>query len=535
MKDVSDISVTKKRCTRNRTGCHNCKKRKKRCDERKPCCSACKRLNLKCGYEVRLVWNANKLTSYDVPKLSYELPMRKHIHLINYTARDIELSDIFNFHMANDTSNLMEQNKDTLKKLRHYYEPLVEDKSILPHVVTESNSEIENELFNHYVEVLSKKKSFSDPQFNEFRSLIVPKSVLSPALYQSVLALSSNDIHRKDPLKKEQFASLATGYKHEAINSLYNILDSEPNFVSNQSSEKLKEIIVTILMLCSLEISDKGNIQWVSHLREASLVFSSLTEGQILQSDLLLFAYRYFALRYILLLTTFNRSDLKSFMECTPWPMIESYFQGRKTDHLLGCSPTLAYLIHQTTILRLDFEDYTVEPFIVRYEKLKNDMWNLTQIFDQNENDYLSLYICSQAYYYSAKLYFQNCFIEAERKAILSFLSFESFWKSTCQVFIQEILTRLNGLISRPDSPNLFPTWCLFITACCFPDDALKYQILDVFEDLEKIWPLASPIGIRVAIECIWSVHDLLDLPQMRYRTDWRDILSVVGFKLALT
>lgn len=53
-KETSEPS--KKKRTRSRLGCHNCKRLKVKCDEEKPSCTLCLKSNKKCDYSIQLTW-----------------------------------------------------------------------------------------------------------------------------------------------------------------------------------------------------------------------------------------------------------------------------------------------------------------------------------------------------------------------------------------------------------------------------------------------------------------------------------------------
>ncbi|ODV95104.1 hypothetical protein PACTADRAFT_43069, partial [Pachysolen tannophilus NRRL Y-2460] len=358
---------------------------------------------------------------------------------------------------------------------------------------------------------------------------------ISPALFHSVIALAANDMVRKQPQHSKYYSSLSTKYKNEAITILHNILDNEPHFLSSDSSDLLNEIIVTILMLCSLEISDKGNKNWLNHLREGGLIFGSLSYSKILNSGMLLFSYRYFTLRYILLLTTLNHDELQKFLEASPWPIISNFFDNDKVDYMLGCSPSLLKIIYKITVLNYNRFSMTENEFRQEYAHLEDELTNLNQQLNNNDKNSLELKLCAQAYYESTKIYL--------RYSLFIFSGME-LAPSDFEKLMNTVLSVLNRLISEVKHLSLFPTWTIFIAASCSSNllnDAVRFSILNNFEELEKVWPQASNSQIRVAIETIWKTYDLnFDLIN-HYSSceagliDWRDILSITGFKLALT
>lgn len=67
--------TTKKKRTRSRFGCHNCKRLKVKCDEKKPSCSVCLKSNKQCDYSIQLTWGGrpfkkNKPNNYGFTTIS---------------------------------------------------------------------------------------------------------------------------------------------------------------------------------------------------------------------------------------------------------------------------------------------------------------------------------------------------------------------------------------------------------------------------------------------------------------------------------
>lgn len=393
-----------------------------------------------------------------------------------------------------------------------------------------SNSDVENDLFEYYISNLSKRKVFSNTTNNEFRSLIIPNCYNSPALFQSVIALAANDMVRTKPEHSQYYSTLSLKYKNEAINILHNVLDTQPQFINSESSELLNEIVITILMLCSLEISDKGNKIWLNHLKEGGMIFESLSYSKILSSGMLLFAYRYFTLRYILLLTTLNSSELEKFIASGLWPLIERFFNNDKVDYMLGCSPRLLYMIYKITMLRHQRPEMKAQEYMTAYRQLKTELNSLTQHLNNSDQNSTELGLCSRLYYEGTKIFFHSSLGIEDTDELLNSL-----------YLTISVLNEFSGL-SNNKALTLAPLWSLFISSTCaleFVNDSVRVSILDVFENLEKVWPQASLFQIRLAIETIWKVHDLefasTDSTSDGLKVDWREILSVAGFKLALT
>ena len=503
---------------RNRTGCLACKRRRKKCDEQKPICGACIKLKLPCSFDIMLHWHPSNQQCHPFPvKLS--VPGAPG-YLLNCNYDDMNLYHVLtNREMVSD-----EERVARLKGIRQI-ESVLDAPSPIPE--DQEDDGVESELFTYYVGVVSQRKAFGNSHYNELKFLVVPNSIVSPALYQSVIALAAHDMKSRKPDKAAYYLRLRGKYKHEAINLLYKILDDEPDFISSQSSSGLDEVVITILMLCSLEISDQGNKNWISHLREGGLIFGSLLSEKVMLSELLLFAYRYFSLRYILLLTTLNRRELDLFMESSPWPLYELYYQSDSVDYILGCSPKLLFLVYETTLLRHDLPSSLKSEVATRYSNLLTKLTTLKQTLDTDDKDFEQLYLCSQAYFTATKLFFSESF---DRIVSTYYPMFKLPTIPETHNLQLELLAILENLTARAHTLTLFPTWCLFISAMFLPQEKHRLLILNIFKDLEIRWPLGSPTTIKTAIELIWKMNDLSQV-----KNDWTEILSVCNYMLALT
>lgn len=382
------------------------------------------------------------------------------------------------------------------------------------------DDQIENQLFDYYVKVISKKKVYSDNLLNEFRSIIIPNSVISPSLFQLIIALSASDLIRKVPQRHDYYSSVANQYKNQAINLMYNLLD-------NPSEENLNEIMVSILMLCSLEIGEYGNDNWINYLKQSCLIFLSIDDEIVVNNQILLFCYRYFTLRYILLVTTLTTDDFNSFIENFPMKLIPFVFEDENIDYMYGCCPKLLRIVYDITYFKnqsmLQLSTFDIHQI---YQELKH----LRQIDGIGQSIRCSdrLINCSNIYLNATRLYLQNSFAMKKITDMSRMINEEALIRETIDLF--------NDMIDSNDL-NLFPTWTLFIIGIYDINDEIRGQILDIFEKLERIWPKSSVTVVQNAIELIWKNNDINQGQSDVYESaasDWRNILNYIGFKLAL-
>lgn len=487
-------SVAKKRRKfneRSRGGCIQCKQRRKKCDEAKPKCTACCRLSHECKYEKVLYWHKNNQQL--VLLKNYLRSSTERHHFLSTSLNDIHL----NLYLVGITSKLNTTEFVKSNKAIH------EDMDSL----CGTSMEVERDLFEYYIEVLSKKKVFSDGQMNEFRSIIIPNSIITPPLLRSIMAIAASDLLRKNPKRFKYYSALTAKFKNESINLMYDLLD-------NPDTKCFNDIVVSLLMLCSLEIGENGNENWVNYLKESAMIFLSISDEKILNTKILLFCYRYFALRYILLLTTVNKPKFDEFCNEFLFKLIDSFFKQDSIDYMFGCSPRLLYLIYRITYLKNNFKTGDKKKAIELYQEL-TDLQQFSEDKDQR------LINCSLAYYNAIKVYF-----------ISSFKLTNEINESKGYNVIVDNCLQLFDFMLNDSNLTLLPTWSIFIVGIndLFNNELLRIRILEIFNKIESIWPRGSPSIIRNAMEIIWKNNDLNE-----EKLEWRDILDTIGFRLALT
>lgn len=480
---------------RSRQGCETCKQRKKKCDEVKPRCSTCTRLGSACLYVKKLNWcKANQtLTTH------YTVECRPFKHLLVTTMDDVDIS-------------LQILDPDTTKTKKH--QPFTRDESLPPRkdeINFKFDNKLENKLFDYYVEVVSRKKVFSDTQLNEFRSIVIPHCITSPSLFQSIIALSASDLIRKYPSQGSYFQSLTKKYKNEAISLMYDLLDEF-------GKDSINEIVISLLIICSLEIGDNVNDHWIIYLKQSCLIFQTLDDETIVNTPGLLFCYRYFTLRYILLLTTLNKVEYSDFIEKFPVKLIEGFFDSEKVDYMFGCSPKLLKIIYEITSLKNHGSTDLENQIAHIYDELFSLDTRSHKPDKSTETD-AKLEACATLYLQTTKLYLESSFNAVLNKLHYSF---------EVDKLIDRIIKTYKSL-QDSQNPTLFPMWTIVIVSTCKIGDHARVDILEILENMEKIWPKSSVSFSKQAIESIWRVTDLFP------GIDWRDLISFREFKLALT
>ncbi|ODV82843.1 hypothetical protein CANARDRAFT_10134 [[Candida] arabinofermentans NRRL YB-2248] len=546
---------------KTRTGCLTCKRRKKKCDEIKPKCYNCTRLKLECSYDKILNWNKENqftLNKEGLIELSKNEKQQSLItpFMVNFTKWEIGLGYLFN--TTTSTSITMPTTTATIELSNFYkYDKYIDhqsvkvpsfddfnlknlDKSILDKIK-------ESYLFNYYIEHISKTKTFSscDTITNEFRSIIIPGCEKFVGLYQSILAMSSIDLMKielrsdnPNELLVEIYYSMFIKFKNEAINKLYDILD---NFDFNKI-DILEELILTIMTLTAVEISNKGCKNWVNHLKEGCLIFQNLNPLIFNQSKIIQFAYRFFTLRYILLICTLKGELLSEFLNESKLPIIENFFKNDEIDHMFGCSPKLLFIIYKLITLN-HARNFNLIDDLKSSEKYLI-YWNeLNSIQQLNIDNSIELSKCAESYLMSTKIYF--CLIVwLSKLEIYNKMNFTKVYHST----IPKLISNLNDLSLSGDSHVLYPYWCMLILSVSevvgVDGEYIRLEILKLCDRLEEYRPMHTNCQIKKAMETVWKVYDLtieepINLEKSEFgffaKFDWRDILTEGDFMLPLS
>ncbi|CDK27131.1 unnamed protein product [Kuraishia capsulata CBS 1993] len=520
---------------KTRSGCLSCKRRKKKCDEDRPRCSNCTRLNLECSYQLLLNWNKlHQITAggqnfLNLSKESSFLP------LINCSLWEVSLSYYFK---DTSESHLTPKLNTLFKKSDSDDE---EDDTELIEVYETSPGY----LFEHYIKNISMTRTFSDSNntFNEFFSIIIPRCNDFAALYQSVLCMSAIDLLKQEKNTKKPNAALIGTYqtlflkfKDQAINELHLILDNH----DISELKTLEELVVTIMILCSSEIANSCDKNWANLMKEGCLVFSSLEPDQILSSNVLMFVYRYFSLRYVFLICTLKSNKFTDFVEKCQWNTLGSFFDNDTIDHMFGCSPRLLYTIYQLASLNHlhDLNTIEIEDLEAKYMEIWEALCNLDQKSSENSTE---LELCAHAYFLGTKVYLCTLLSMGKLRAYYMF-------RKTLESLIPELSEVLMKL-SKVNSKVFFPSWSLLILSSCLVNTSVgetnRLAVIEILRVLRKKWPFSTILHLKQAIQSIWNIYDLcIDDPSgflgfastesFSSQNDWRNILDQVGLLLPL-
>lgn len=511
-------------------------------------CSNCRRLNRRCVYGTRLHWkNKCQFTVAETDSDSRSNrqvygPINEHMQILNFSF--IELS--VTYQMAQDRGT----DSQALDGIKEWTRTEKEDKwgDLLPsmeEVIGETgcvSDQMESFLFHYFEQYICGRSGFCavDDSCNQYLQLIVPRLCEFKAMDEVVMALSALDICKTkipdakssaDKASIRKYYCLYVNYLNASMTSLYEALDHfDPS-----DMDITEKIVITLTLLCTAYIGNRGDNRWHRFLSEVSAIFSMLTEEEVQSSQYLSYAYRYFSLRFILLIATLKSTKFHDFMHETSWPMMMSFFTSKQANYIFGCSPRLLYGIYTLVVL-----DNTPKTEIADEDTLENkynELWDiLTETDEIPDGSPYRLELCSQCYRLTAQTYFCICLSRASM-ALYRRCNFKSIY----EVLVVKLVDKLTEVCRDGDDGRRFhfPCWCLFVRCNCPPTgnrDEVRRQLFHIFWKLEQANPMGSILSIRKAVEVSWKVFDLsAHEPKIYGRFDFRHVLEKYGFMLALT
>ena len=182
--------------------------------------------------------------------------------------------------------------------------------------------------------------SLLDGDVNGYRTVIIPLSISSPIVMDSVLAIAASHLKLQEP----SFGPVALKYRGSTLKALQGLLGSNMQCISTL------EILSTILMVCFFDISDGCQSNWVNHVLGASLIMQQpwSRENAGLDDWALSFIGHYFAAHSILAYTAIPESASEARLLESALYWIDK-IKGPE-DHIdcnLGCSKKLMMLIFE--------------------------------------------------------------------------------------------------------------------------------------------------------------------------------------------
>lgn len=539
---------------KSKTGCLTCRKRKKKCDGRKPRCYACERLHLQCAYGTRLSWKSRSQLTLNEKNQTINKFWEKErrgcvnrsqpLQIVNFSFAELSM----NYQLANGLQLSGDPTKSILSGEEMKLAPLLPPMEHVldrldwisrnsPAADVEEEASTEAFLFNHFRDTMGTNRTFGSLRNwpNAYTEFVLPDCFKFRALDQVVLALAALDVTKKkllyarsaeDRMSIETYYCLHVKYLNASIDSLYRELDE----FDSSRVDSLEQLTMTLMLLCSTQITSRGNRDWIKYLVEASTILSMVSEETITSSKRLSYVYYYFFLRYTLLITTLHDEKLRNFNKQISWPIIKSFFTSNKPIPILGCSPKLLYILYRTAMLNC--QQFTTKEEEKKLGKEYLKIWNeLTEKVEVCGRESVKLQLCAEGYRLAAQIYICISLAEA---------GLDVYQADNFQAIYEMIVPRLYNvlkLLGKENERCFYPQWTLFMLSTCQTEenkDESRTKILQLYDGLEQSNPLCNVVVIRKAVESIWKAYDL-QADDTNNSFDWKSVLEKYGFMLPLT
>ncbi|VUC24978.1 unnamed protein product [Clonostachys rosea] len=360
--DQASTSESNPRGSRTRTGCWSCRARGVKCDEQRPRCQKCSKLDLTCQYGVRLQWvedsiargichgrqgvwssDSGKLRRQDtsrgrsvkVPSNALSPQPNPARFFINTSTDDIEFyvasqsqtrhsTDALLLSLRNEGgSRDLWEPEDTDSSDNSGRQPVVGLSSEellkllqrsfsqqwkLPNLNVQSSAGLVRPLddYDGYIlrfydnDVCTRTTLLDDKTYNPLRFAVLPMISFSDTVLSAVLAISATKLAHNDP----RFRAKALRHRQEVISNLAKSLQTV-----NQQLVNYLEALVSVIVLCWCDISDRCQPSWTNHLMGISLLLDACPEDA---SDdpyamkLIQFCRQYFVYHTVMAKATFS-------------------------------------------------------------------------------------------------------------------------------------------------------------------------------------------------------------------------------------
>ncbi|CAH0056180.1 unnamed protein product [Clonostachys solani] len=361
--DQPPTSESNPRGSRTRTGCWSCRARGVKCDEQRPKCQKCRKLDLTCQYGVRLQWVEDSIArgichgrqgvwSSDSGKLRRQDTSRGHsekvpsnalspqpsparFFFINTSIGDVEFyaasqsqthhsADALLLSLRNEGGNrdLWELEDATSfgnsgrqpvvglssEELLRLLQRSLSHQWKLPNLNVQSSAGLVRPLddYDGYIlrfydnDVCTRTTLLDDKTYNPLRFAVLPMISFSDTVLSAVLAISATKLAHTDP----RFRAKSLRHRQEVISNLAKSLQTV-----NQQLINYLEALVSVIVLCWCDISDRCQPSWTNHLMGISLLLDACPEDASedpYAMKLIQFCRQYFVYHTVMAKATFS-------------------------------------------------------------------------------------------------------------------------------------------------------------------------------------------------------------------------------------
>ncbi|TVY13574.1 hypothetical protein LARI1_G006452 [Lachnellula arida] len=482
-----DASVASgRRVKHSRQGCVLCKARRVRCSEEKPSCTRCAKDGRICEYIVRLTWEEDSLSrgvkhgraarSRSADRVSSSgLAARSQIPAPQY------IQDYGSYFINTNVLDLEGKPIHKATACMRYRRPVIPRTLNLTAVY--GLSSMDGALFQYYQSQVCHDLTLVDDISNGYRHIVLPMSTAYESVMESVLAMAALYLDLNTPSTSVDYYAIALRHKQKALNGLRQDLGTNGRAHTDH-------VLVSMLMLCLLDITDGCQTSWPQHLSAAAKILGDRSVS-LREPSLASFISKFFAARDVMSRTACGaRSKFKQI----------AWQQPHEIDNTVGCSYELMEIISSIT----DLTSYmtNINQNIVTTQKLveiETQLDNLVQTLpssssslDPTETIFLSN--TSKIIHVATKIYFYTALHSA----------------LPCTYLIRSLVSEQMSVIESMSYLRSAHLWSIFVTALYVSGDEERIFFLRQFDRLEAASAAIGPTqAAKAVLETVWKRRDL--------------------------
>ncbi|TVY43891.1 Transcriptional activator protein [Lachnellula occidentalis] len=499
-----DASVASgRRVKHSRQGCVLCKTRRIRCSEEKPSCARCAKDGRICEYVVRLTWEEDSLSrgikhgraarSRPTDRISSSgLAERSQIPATQY------IQDYGSYFI---NTNVLDVEGKPIHKATacvRYRRP------VIPRTLNSTGvyglSSMDGALFQYYQSQVCHDLTLVDDISNGYRHIVLPMSTTYESVMESVLAMAALYLDLNTPSTSIDYYAIALRHKQKALNGLRQDLATD-------GGAHTDHVLVSMLMLCLLDIADGCQTSWPQHLSAAANLLSDRSVS-LREPSLASFISKFFAARDVMSRTACGaRSKFKQI----------AWQQPHEIDNTVGCSYELMEIISSIT----DLTSYMVTIIMTvnepnADESQKTDInqnivttQKLVEIETQLDNLIQTLPSSSSSLPPTETIFLSNTskIIHVATK-IYFYTALHSALPST--YLIRSLVGEQMSLIESMPYLRSAHLWSIFVTALYVSGDEERIFFLRQFDRLEAASAAIGPTqAAKAVLETVWKRRDL--------------------------
>ncbi|KAF5006583.1 hypothetical protein FDECE_7058 [Fusarium decemcellulare] len=391
------------------------------------------------------------------------------------------------------------------------------------------SSPLDEVLFMYYVPEICPRCTMYNDSSNGFQSIIIPMSANHQSIMHSILAVAAF-YRRRD----------VTAYEVVSLTQKENALVHVRNKIVANSVEDYDESIVLAIMLCVFEVKDGSGPDWAKHLQGGLSILQSKVQKQ--GSEMWAGGVSWWANKFFgyLAVNSATESEMHppALLE-TPEFWLSEGFEVEDIDGLMGCSSEAMAITASVCNLPRARNNHLIDPIDIdrRSHDLECRLFDLkqhsTQLFmtlqeTSNLRDIVAMFLEDRYFLPRAKILALTA--EARRQAayISLYICVQGIpvHRLEVQTRVMDCLlciTAVAQLMMADDSPvwGMTPlVWPLFVAGTSALQDEDRFQVVEVFEQLQTTKCLGNVARARNMVKTIWKQYDMET--NVRHAELWR-------------